>query len=436
MKKVTLWLEKSSQASFALYCLFFSFSTYFCVYAFRKPFSVGTFEGKIFLPAIGHIDFKILLIISQVMGYALSKFIGIKFVSEVSRKKRGFIIAGMIILAEVCLILFPLIPKPYNSICLFLNGIPLGMIWGLVYSYLEGRKLSDLFGPGLSASFIIGSGAVKSAGKWILEQGLPEIWMPAVTGALFLPLTLFCVLMLDQIPSPSKEEEILRTKRKPMDAKERWNFFTTFAPGILSLTVLYVVISAYKDFRDNFARELWDGLGYQGDTAIFTTNEMPIALVVLFALGGIAFIKGNRRSFNTIFAIMFFGSIMIGCFTFLFESGLIGPEMWMMGIGMGLYLAYVPFGCMLYDNLIGMTHFVGTAGMMIYVSDAFGYLGSVGVMLYKNFCQPDLEWVAFFIKFSYFTSIFCVVCFALSYLYFTGHKTFQNQVTLEPYGNA
>ena len=91
----------------------------------------------------------------------------------------------------------------------------------------------------------------------------------------------------------------------------------------------------------------------------------------------------------------------------------------MIGIGLGLYLAYVPYGCMLFDRMIVALGVVATAGFMIYVTDAFGYVGNIGVLLYKNFFQRDLAFLDFFISFSYLTSIICTVCFALSLVYFS-----------------
>ena len=73
-------------------------------------------------------------------------------------------------------------------------------------------------------------------------------------------------------------------------------------------------------------------------------------------------------------------------------------------VGTGLYLAYVPYGCVLFDRLIAAVGAVGTAGFLIYVTDAFGYLGSVTLLLYKNFGHADLSWLDFFIAFSYVTS--------------------------------
>ncbi len=62
---------------------FAAFGVYFCMYGFRKPFTVASFEG---LSYFG-VDYKILIIIAQAIGYFISKFIGIKFISELKPKK-------------------------------------------------------------------------------------------------------------------------------------------------------------------------------------------------------------------------------------------------------------------------------------------------------------------------------------------------------------
>ncbi len=393
------------------------------MYSFRKPFSVGTFEGKVNFLGLLVMDTKILFIISQVFGYTISKFIGIKLVSEMKAMNRGLAIMGLILFAEFSLLLFAIIPTPYNCLALFLNGLPLGMIWGLCFSYLEGRKSSDLMGPGLSLAYIVGSGVVKSVGKWTLTLGVSEYWMPFLTGLIFLPFIGFSVYMLNLIPPPTLEEQALRTKRQPMNSTERKLFMKTFTPGVISMTGLYMIMTAYRDFRDNFAREIWDALGEEGNSKIFALSELPAALGVLIALGLIVLVKSNKRSFDLIFILMIGGMASIGISTMAYQAGVIGPTTWMVTIGLGLYLGYVPYGCMLFDNLLSMTHFIGTAAFMIYLSDAFGYVGSVGIMLYKTFGQSGLSWLDFFIQFSYITSIVCGGSLVFSYFYFIRHKT-------------
>lgn len=417
--RIERFLEKTHPAIFSLYAVIAAFTTYFCMYSFRKPFSVGKFAGTVDLGILPIIDYKILLIISQVMGYTFSKFLGVKIVSEMSGRNRGKSIVILIAMAWGSLLVFGFVPKPWGWVCLFINGIPLGMIWGLVFGFLEGRKNSELLGAGLSASYIIASGVVKSIGQWIMNQGVSENWMPFLTGALFFPLLLLSVYALSKLPRPTAEDEKLRTKRLPMKSAERWLFFKSFAPGLVPLIFLYMLLTGYRDFRDNFAKEIWSALGYGTKASIYSQTEIPIIIIVLLSLAMIMLIKDNIKAMKVIHWIMLLGAIVIGLSTWAFQLNIIGPVPWMIFVGMGLYLGYVPFGCVLFDRLIAAVGFVGTAGFMIYLTDAFGYIGSVGLMLLKNFGNAQLSWLKFFINLSYVTSVVCTICFLLSLFYFS-----------------
>ena len=115
------------------------------------------------------IGFKLLLIASQVAGYTLSKFLGIKFVSEMPASRRAVTILLLIGWAELALLLFALAPMPVKPLMLFLNGLPLGMVFGLVLAFLEGRRATEALTAGLCASFIVASGVVKSVGKSLID---------------------------------------------------------------------------------------------------------------------------------------------------------------------------------------------------------------------------------------------------------------------------
>lgn len=130
------------QSKLVLFGSLTAFGTYFCMYAFRKPFTVATFENLMFWG----IDYKIILIISQVLGYALAKFLGIKLISELGVDKRLLYLMLMIGLAQLSLLLFGWIPAPHNTIFMFTNGLSLGMVWGVVFSYLEAVGLPKYWG--------------------------------------------------------------------------------------------------------------------------------------------------------------------------------------------------------------------------------------------------------------------------------------------------
>ncbi|MEL7341237.1 MAG: DUF5690 family protein, partial [Bacteroidota bacterium] len=114
-----------------------AFCCYASMYAFRKAYQAADFAES---PEVWDLTYKSVLVIVQVIGYALSKFIGIKVVSEMSPARRAWTLIGLVAVAGLALVGFAVVPAPYNWPFMFLNGLPLGMVWGLVFSYLEGRQ--------------------------------------------------------------------------------------------------------------------------------------------------------------------------------------------------------------------------------------------------------------------------------------------------------
>src|SRR5688572_19566472 len=106
MARLTRRLENLSQAWFSAYAMSAAFVAYFCMYAFRKPFAASQFEGQVLWMFGEMVDLKIALVISQVIGYALSKFVSIKFVCEISPQWRGWALVGLVMWAELALLLF------------------------------------------------------------------------------------------------------------------------------------------------------------------------------------------------------------------------------------------------------------------------------------------------------------------------------------------
>src|SRR5689334_22565870 len=112
---ITRWLLRNDGIGFTLYASISAFCLYTCVYAFRKTFAAATFEGVEYLG----MGYKSWLVIFQVVGYGMSKFIGIKVISELKAHSRSFGILLMVTIAGVSWLLFALIPAPYNIIFLF-----------------------------------------------------------------------------------------------------------------------------------------------------------------------------------------------------------------------------------------------------------------------------------------------------------------------------
>ncbi|MDP5171405.1 MAG: DUF5690 family protein [Bacteroidia bacterium] len=392
-----------------------AFCTYACMYAFRKAYQAADFSES---PEMWDLTYKSVLVIVQVIGYALSKFIGIKVVSEMSPTRRAWTLIGLLGMAGLALLGFALVPAPYNWPFLFFNGLPLGMVWGLVFSYLEGRKQTEVMGLGLCASFIFASGLVKDVGRWLMGQGVDEFWMPVAVAGIFLLPLLISVFLLNQLPAPSAEDIALRTARVPMTGKSRMAFFRKFAPGLILLIVVYTILTAYRDFRDTFMAEFWTELRGAGNEVAFSQTEIPVSISVLLLLMLLVLVKDNRKALAINHLAVGMGLFIAGFSTWAFSQGWISDLWWLGLTGFGTYMAYIPFNSILFDRLIATVKQASNVGFLIYVADSFGYLGSVMVLLYKNLAAPELSWVAFFFQAGYLLAVVGVVGTALSGIYF------------------
>ena len=413
--RITQWLKQTNGFWFSLYAAVMGFCLYTFVYAFRKTFSVATFEGI----SYAGISYKVWLVVFQVVGYALSKFVGIKVISELKPTSRAIGIVLMVLIAGISWLFFAIVPPPYNIVFLFTNGFPLGLVWGMIFGYMEGRRYTEVLGAGLSVSFIFSAGLAKSAGGFIMRDwGVSEMWMPFVASCVFLAPLLIFLWFLDKLPPPSALDESLRTRREPMHLTDRANFVKAFWPGIILFTLTYMLLTTFREFRDNFAAEVWKSLGYGDSPEIFTTTEAPVSMAVLVVIGSLMLIKNNQKALMVNHLIIFVGMVMIGVSTFLFQKEWISPPLWMILIGTGLYLGYVPFNSIFFDRLLAAFKYVGTVGFLIYVADAFGYLGSIGVLVFKEFAYARLSWLEFFFSAGYVISIVGSMLIAGSMFYF------------------
>jgi hypothetical protein len=100
-------------------------------------------------------------------------------------------------------------------------------------------------------------------------------------------------------------------------------------------------------------------------------------------------------------------------------------------IGLGSNLAYVPYGSVLFERLIASTRVTGTAVFAIYVADSLGYVGSVSVLLYKDFGARDASRAEVLLAFAYVLSAAGAAGLVAAALYF--HRATRSELSaMEP----
>jgi MFS family permease len=405
-----------NQTLVALYAAIITFLTYATVYGFRKGFTVCTFDGI----SYAGIDYKVWLVISQVLGYTCSKIYGIRFIAELKRLGRGKLILILTLISWLALLLFAITPAPYNIVFMFINGFPLGMIWGVVFSYVEGRKATDFIGAALSVSFIFSSGFVKSVAAYLrIIFHVSEFWLPFVAGLAFIfPLFLF-VYLLEKIPQPSEEDIALRSNRVPMPKEKRREFVRLFLPGLIAAISIYVFSTLFRDIRDNFIADMWKEMGYVDQPSLFTKTETPTTIIILVLISAMILIKNNFKALMVTHYFIMLGFAITGISSFMFMHRQLSPLWWMTLVGLGLYMTYIPFNCVFFERLIATFKYAGNVGFLIYVADSFGYFGSVGVLISKEILKIKLRWVEFYSDGVIILSVLGIIGAIISLIYFS-----------------
>ncbi|MDR2139580.1 MAG: DUF5690 family protein [Tannerella sp.] len=398
-----------------IWCIIAAFGVYFCTYAFRKPFNAGTYEGYVLFGS----SYKTVLIISQMLGYLTSKYFGIKFIAGLNYGRRILYIILFVAVSEVALVGFGLTPYPYNFVFLFLNGLPLGLIFGIIFSFLEGRRFTEMLSLGLTINMIMGSGALKSI-YFILHDAfrVNEFWMPAVEGLVFVGPFLFFVWMLSRIPAQSESDIAQRTKREAMTGRDKRRLLAGFGIGLFAIVAINALLTMSRDFRDNFMVEVAREINLSASMNIFLKIEFLIGLLVFVCVGCLSFIRSNRLCFTVQHVMVFTGLAILPAGSILYALGRISPQLWFVMVGFGIFLPYITIQSVYFDRFIALFRTKANAGFLIYICDSAGYTCSLLILLYKEFFAVGISFSHVLYLISIFVPAVCLLLLAVAGIFF------------------
>lgn len=270
---------------------------------------------------------------------------------------------------------------------------------------------------GLCASFILAGGVTKSVGATILSLGVSETWMPFVAGLVFLPPLALFTWMLTRIPPPSAADVVCRSERVPMTRADRQRFLVLQAFGLLTIIGVFSLVTVLRSVRDDFAPELLKGLRVETTPGVFTWVEVPVMLGVLAACGLTVFLRDNRRAFHTALGVALAGLLLMILATTAWQFGFLDGFSFMVLIGLGLYLPYVIVHTTILERLIALTRGRSNMGFLMYLADAFGYLGYATVILGWGIFGRG-SFLGFFLACAWAVSVLALVLLLVGWIWF------------------
>lgn len=386
--------------------------SYSLVYALRKPFTAAEFDGL----QVAGMDYKIVVSMIQLIGYVCAKLLGIKYISELKPEGRLKFIVGSAALSEVSLIAFGLLPVPYNIFALFFNGLSLGCMWGVIFSFLEGRRTTDILASIMGVSMALSSGVAKSLGLYALNDlGVSEFWMPALVGAVAFPLLCFMGWMMTRFPAPTAADIAARTKRVTLDGRQRWQLFVKFMPLLIMLFGANLLLTVQRDIKEDFIVCIIDVS--QVSSWAFAHLDSIATLVLL---GVFALLSAVGNHLRALCLILIMSAIGMGTIAFLgAEAGSLNMPVtaWLFLQTLCIDIAYLSFQTIFFERFIACFKVNGNVGFFIITIDFVGYLGTLCLLLFKEFKAPHIDWTSFYNRMSVYIGVACCLAFAGSIIY-------------------
>lgn len=376
---------------------------------------------------------KSILVLAFTAGYAIGKVPAFLAVSKLPPWKRLRILLGIVLFSFVTIVcFFKCASIVLQSILVFVGAVPLSSIFGVMTQYLEGRHATDKLNIGLSLVMLLGGGIARSVAAG-MHQALNNQWddVPVLVAAVYLPVCLVSLVVLDTTPPPTKTEAELQQERRPLSMRSGLRFFRKFWPGLSLVFLGYAAASAVRNFREYFAADIYQQALHKGHHHILnktTTDhveaweylvlELPAALITSIAIYSISFVQSNRKALFMISAFVTCGGVICMVSTLCYTQGWFGKMpsngtsshsfgpsnhvghdhivpsptagyVWILAIGVGTYLMYLPGGFLMFDRLIAASRVDISAAFLIYASDIFGQFATFGITFLKEFGNSE-----------------------------------------------
>lgn len=262
-------------------------------------------------------------------------------------------------------------------------------VYGGVLTYVEGRLKMETLLAVFTALFIYSGNLSRGAASLVLSFGLQAEAMPLLLGACACALSSVFIISADRLPGPSKMDVAARCERKHMSAAQRWAFARTWWLGIASMIVSYATMTGLRSFRDFYAKQIFasalDVAEQDVPAYFYFIVDAPGAVLACIGLVLVNRIQSNKRAITFLFAGQI-GSLSLCLLgTVLYKLQWLGGAAWQVLLGVGIYVAYGLMQTPVFERLFAASRTQGTCTFLVYISDGFGYIATISLLLYQTF---------------------------------------------------
>ena len=262
----------------------------------------------------------------------------------------------------------------------------------------------------------LSSGVAKSLGLYTLNVlHVSEFWMPALIGAIAFPLLCFTGWMMTRFPQPTAADIASRSVRVTLNGHQRWALFRRFMPLLIMLFAANLLLTVQRDIKEDFIVCIID---------VSTVSSWAFAqidsIATLVLLAAFALLSTTYDHLKVLCILLVLSTCGMGTLAFLganFEQVGLPTTIWLFLQSLCLDMAYLSFQTIFFERFIACFKIKGNVGFFIITIDFVGYLGTLALLLFKEFYASHIDWASFYNSMSLYIGIVCCLAFIGSLVY-------------------
>lgn len=252
--------------------------------------------------------------------------------------------------------------------------------------------------------------------------------MPALIGAIAFPLLCFTGWMMTRFPKPTAADIASRSVRVTLNGRERWKLFRQFMPILIMLFAANLLLTIQRDVKEDFIVCIID---------VSTISSWAFAqidsIATLVLLATFALLATTYDHLKVLCILLILSTLGMGTLAFLginFHHVNLPTTIWLFGQSLCLDMAYLSFQTIFFERFIACFKIRGNVGFFIITIDFVGYLGTLALLLFKEFYASHIDWQSFYNHMSFWIGIVCCIAFMGSFVYMIQAKKRKQSIDL------
>lgn len=233
---------------------------------------------------------------------------------------------------------------------------------------------------------------------------------------------------LNKLPQPTDEDRALRSERVTLNGEQRRQLFKSYMPLLIMLFFANLFITILRDIKEDFLVNIIDVSTIS--SWLFAQVDGMVTLIILGIFAMMSLINSNYRVLQVLgYGYWWSGHNQLSAFNY--DALQLPTLYWLFLQSLSLYIVYLSFQTLFFERFIACFKIKGNVGFFIATIDFIGYTGTVCVLLFKEFCSPDINWMEFYNQFSGWVGIVCSIAFIGSVIYLMQRYKLERQLRKE-----